>query len=113
MIGKVGPSRRPVIWTSLQLGPDLTGRPLGSTFPILKHDHDDTVKDYLYLHSGQADSHSLAMQFMKFLQRKIESTVKCSPLLLKNKKAKNLTRKLDHHQIFELAVAPSTQFVYL
>ena len=34
-IGKVEPSGRPVIWTSLKLGPDLTGNPSGSTFPIL------------------------------------------------------------------------------
>ena len=34
-IGKVEPSGRPVIWTSLKLGPDLTGHPSGSTFPIL------------------------------------------------------------------------------
>ena len=33
-IGKVEPSGRPVIWTSLKLGPDLTGHPSGSTFPI-------------------------------------------------------------------------------
>ena len=34
-IGKVEPSGRPVIWTSLKLGPDLIGHPSGSTFPIL------------------------------------------------------------------------------
>ena len=34
-IEKVEPSGRPVIWTSLKLGPDLTGHPSGSTFPIL------------------------------------------------------------------------------
>ena len=34
-IGKVEPSGRPVIWSSLKLGPDLTGHPSGSTFPIL------------------------------------------------------------------------------
>ena len=34
-IGKVEPSGRPVIWTSLKLGPNLTGHPSGSTFPTL------------------------------------------------------------------------------
>ena len=34
-IGKVELSGRPVIWTSLKLGPDQTGHPSGSTFPIL------------------------------------------------------------------------------
>ena len=34
-IRKVEPSGRPVIWTSLKLGPDLTGHPSCSTLPIL------------------------------------------------------------------------------
>ena len=34
-IGKVKPSGRPVVWTSLKLGPDLTGLPSDSNFPIL------------------------------------------------------------------------------
>ena len=49
-IGKVVPSGRLVIWTSLKLSPDLMGLPSGSTFRILTN---DPVKDPLHVLPGK------------------------------------------------------------
>ena len=47
IIGKVEPSGKPVVWTSLKLCPDLTGLLSSSTFPILTM---PSVKCSFYLH---------------------------------------------------------------